>query len=615
MVILIIEAFWKEKAPLRCPETSEEEEEHVSGQTTELVEEQLREIGILAENIANSNNRKLRESDVMSTSASSSFVRLDNIDEDMAKNTTGPLLKCVSTPRVFNLDNAIEIKPPSKKVFPTMSLEARVMVDKLQKGLADFTTTSQDRLQRWKNKLQTTGRRQKDTSEPPPMHRNCFPKSQPSKEEEPQKSWKMSDSPQNITYPRPLHSSKSLQNAGSMGNVPSLNNQLSLDMEHRTLKSKENSASQKDVAAFEIYDNVFSKSSAPPRLPPISGVRPDGTDLVRPIAFRPVAPSVVDPAKRQSAGTFRTEFERSRLGPLSASLNGTPPVPQTAVPTKPRGMHQPSTSFNHFPRTSVENEYDTVNDYYEKHDAGSNSDYSTGAGSLGRKPQFQTVQIGSPGAHNKKSFTSSTSSSASRHSSGVHVTPSPSDSGIVDYESIIRDKENELREVRNTMEHNEEIIIKVYQEKERSYRNEIQQLRNRLSASEKGENALRAQLSSCQRQTDVMRASVEGLLAEKRDMEKRCEQLERDVAYLKSHQCAECVRRINSRAVPVVRMNKELTPNEDLRDEVSLLRKEVATLRDALGSMHINNNNQTISNGTSRIGSEPKLASARDRLI
>ncbi|CAL2049138.1 unnamed protein product [Caenorhabditis brenneri] len=48
----------------------------------------------------------------------------------------------------------------------------------------------------------------------------------------------------------------------------------------------------------------------------------------------------------------------------------------------------------------------------------------------------------------------------SSSSSGIHVTPSPSDSGIIDYENLIRDKELELQEIRNTMEQNEEIIIK-----------------------------------------------------------------------------------------------------------------------------------------------------------
>uniref|UniRef100_A0A183FHD1 t-SNARE coiled-coil homology domain-containing protein n=1 Tax=Heligmosomoides polygyrus TaxID=6339 RepID=A0A183FHD1_HELPZ len=103
---------------------------------------------------------------------------------------------------------------------------------------------------------------------------------------------------------------------------------------------------------------------------------------------------------------------------------------------------------------------------------------------------------------------------------------------------LIRDKENELRVVRNTMEQNEEIIVKVrpfygrrskpsycearivsvaqvYQEKERAWKEELEHLRSRLSASEKGENALRAQLAGCQRQTDTMSRTIDGLRDEK----------------------------------------------------------------------------------------------------
>ncbi|VDK57716.1 unnamed protein product [Cylicostephanus goldi] len=118
-------------------------------------------------------------------------------------------------------------------------------------------------------------------------------------------------------------------------------------------------------------------------------------------------------------------------------------------------------------------------------------------------------QLSSPPSTNKKPYQQSGRVSA------LHVTPSPSDSGIVDYETLIRDKENELRVVRNTMEQNEEIIVKVYQEKERAWKEELEHLRSRLSASEKGENALRAQLAGCQKQTDNMSRTIDGLRDEK----------------------------------------------------------------------------------------------------
>lgn len=74
---------------------------------------------------------------------------------------------------------------------------------------------------------------------------------------------------------------------------------------------------------------------------------------------------------------------------------------------------------------------------------------------------------------------SGSNAAANRHSGGgLHITPSPSDSGIVDYEvsaterrpryqapsqTLIRDKEVELNTVRQAMEQNEEVLIRVYQ--------------------------------------------------------------------------------------------------------------------------------------------------------
>lgn len=89
------------------------------------------------------------------------------------------------------------------------------------------------------------------------------------------------------------------------------------------------------------------------------------------------------------------------------------------------------------------------------------------------------------------------------------------------FQSLIRDKENELKEVRTTMEQNEEIIVRVYQEKEKAWKDEIDQLKRRLNASEKGEHALRAQLASCQKQTDTLTQKVDGMRDEKNIITKK----------------------------------------------------------------------------------------------
>ncbi|VDN53136.1 unnamed protein product [Dracunculus medinensis] len=106
-------------------------------------------------------------------------------------------------------------------------------------------------------------------------------------------------------------------------------------------------------------------------------------------------------------------------------------------------------------------------------------------------------------------------------SSGIHVTPSPSDSGIVDYETIIRDKENELTNVRTTMEHNEEIVIRVYQEKERLWREKMTELKHKLKASQQGENALRQQIQRCNEQRDQFQTTIQNLMSDKQGLQRK----------------------------------------------------------------------------------------------
>lgn len=56
----------------------------------------------------------------------------------------------------------------------------------------------------------------------------------------------------------------------------------------------------------------------------------------------------------------------------------------------------------------------------------------------------------------------------------VTSTPSPSDSGIaISYETLLREKDNEIIALRKTMEHNESVIFKVHEEKEASSPSEM----------------------------------------------------------------------------------------------------------------------------------------------
>lgn len=69
----------------------------------------------------------------------------------------------------------------------------------------------------------------------------------------------------------------------------------------------------------------------------------------------------------------------------------------------------------------------------------------------------------------------------------LDLTPSPSDSGVSELEAALRDRDSELAYLRQTMEHNEQVIFRVYQEKERVWERELRRLKtlheNRLRAS------------------------------------------------------------------------------------------------------------------------------------
>lgn len=69
----------------------------------------------------------------------------------------------------------------------------------------------------------------------------------------------------------------------------------------------------------------------------------------------------------------------------------------------------------------------------------------------------------------------------------LDLTPSPSDSGVSELEAALRDRDSELAYLRQTMEHNEQVIFRVYQEKERVWERELRRLKtlheNRLRTS------------------------------------------------------------------------------------------------------------------------------------
>uniref|UniRef100_A0AC34R5F4 Uncharacterized protein n=1 Tax=Panagrolaimus sp. JU765 TaxID=591449 RepID=A0AC34R5F4_9BILA len=170
--------------------------------------------------------------------------------------------------------------------------------------------------------------------------------------------------------------------------------------------------------------------------------------------------------------------------------------------------------------------------------------------------------------------------------------------------SLIRDKENELTTVRNAMEQNEEVLIRVYQEKERQYREQMCELRQKLQTSQQGENTLRIQLRQSEDNRNELQRNFDILSEEKTGLQKRCQQIERELYSIRvkfddfvrdtkaaPKNCENCKRGIvngngNVKApIPTPRLSKLMEKEDkELRGEVEELKDQVSTLRDQLNN-------------------------------
>ncbi|KAK0405220.1 hypothetical protein QR680_017862 [Steinernema hermaphroditum] len=546
------------------------------------------------------------------------------------------------------------------------------IADKLSRSFLDLTSGSHDRLQRWKVKLQNGRRsRAKDTSEPPPEIRMPFEESAaiPSTTNasgdmdvlvdwstaaiDPPK-YALPESSGRVPPPRGLHTSKSASNA-------LLACYKSADMEHRTkreaplkdlsehvLKAKN---LQQLVATIEGYssDKERDRVKQPPpvRIVPFSGMKPQDSDIIRPIAFRPLpSKKASEPIDRHSitseSSSFCLKSNRSdspTSQPQNNKRNSRTLNVGLVQPSRPKPIYQPSTSTastsnlykttsSHQPKvTSVrdENDYDTVPEYLDREKClseGENSDYSMiypYQSQFASNRRSHQPTLPSPPTTNKKTHHSShhnvygsNASNSSRNSSGIHITPSPSDSGIVDYESMMRDKDNELNQIRSTMEHNEEVVVRVYQEKERQWREQLADLKQKLQASQQGEHALRLQVQKSNEQRDQLLNTIHALTNDKQVLEKKCTNIERELQTLKtrfdqlnyhpSSNCENCARRSSiistyenaskpkpKPPVPAPRVSKELNSNDrEIRSEMDELRSEISNLKNQLhGQMNL----------------------------
>ncbi|KAK9744517.1 hypothetical protein QE152_g7740 [Popillia japonica] len=200
--------------------------------------------------------------------------------------------------------------------------------------------------------------------------------------------------------------------------------------------------------------DLQSETLGPPNIQPYSGVLEKGKEVIRPIAFKPAVltpaprfglsgerygstPILTRPGSndlRQMPGNVHYSLDR-KLRSLCPSVSSSPPMQMSSLTSLPHKLMN----------------YDSLESVRK-------SPVSVVDGSLMNKSSYRLSGAGG--------------------GSLLDLTPSPSDSGVSELEAALRDRDSELAYLRQTMEHNEQVIFRVYQEKERVWERELRRLKN-----------------------------------------------------------------------------------------------------------------------------------------
>ncbi|XP_058120846.1 uncharacterized protein LOC131284992 [Anopheles ziemanni] len=155
---------------------------------------------------------------------------------------------------------------------------------------------------------------------------------------------------------------------------------------------------------------------------------------------------------------------------------------------------------------------------------------------------------------------------------GLDMAPSPSDSGISELEAALRDRDSELAYLRQTMEHNEQVIFKVHQDKEKHWEQEL----NRLKAIH--ESRLRAGAQKVHKLEQLLMMQTFQLRQDKKRLQEDNARLHSDMALAKDQ-----TEQQKSEMGQLRLGAKELKDqNGDLLDEIQMLRRVISDLKERL---------------------------------
>lgn len=154
----------------------------------------------------------------------------------------------------------------------------------------------------------------------------------------------------------------------------------------------------------------------------------------------------------------------------------------------------------------------------------------------------------------------------------LDMAPSPSDSGISELEAALRDRDSELAYLRQTMEHNEQVIFKVHQDKEKHWEQEL----NRLKAIH--ESRLRAGAQKVHKLEQLLMMQTFQLRQDKKRLQEDNARLQTGMAQAKDQ-----TEQHKAELEHLQLSAKELKDqNGDLLDEIQMLRRIISDLKERL---------------------------------
>ncbi|CAH1783096.1 unnamed protein product [Owenia fusiformis] len=315
-----------------------------------------------------------------------------------------------------------------------------------------------------------------------------------------------------------------------------------------------------------LYEDLDSlKSSGPP--PPIapSGILSKSPDkgVIKPIAFKPVVPAVRYPTNSSSS-------------PLRHDVK--PPTPDTGYNVR---YSSPAHKSHDVKSTSQDDGYGGSQDYSSANRSTSRSNLSNNSVMIDsdRNVSFENghpASVPSRYLPRPESYNSSNHSRASNHMESYIHTPSPSDSGVAvtEFEAMLREKDQEIRNLRETMERNENAIIKTYEEKEQNHLVEVADVRDEC------EDKVKDEQQRCFKVEQSLLLQMYKLQQEKKDLQENCDKLRKENVEGKQH-CDQLETELGEHRTKLDEAKWEMCQKTG---EISLLKSQLKDSQDSSSS-------------------------------